>query len=163
VSDPVAVRSGCLGCDFAVISDEIILEDLSRLLGVEADWSIPRSPARLDRKGRPRGRGHRGCWLIRSNGRVASGDVNEHLRYLLSILLPHREAIISAARGGVASFSVYWSGPGSPLQSGPRLAVDCVVGIAELRAGIGLTWRCCPLQWTPATTPECASDELCAP
>jgi hypothetical protein len=141
VSDPVVTRPACLGCDFAVFSDALDPEDLSRRIGVEADWSLPPVPAKRDRKGLVRERGRRGCWLLHSKDRVASGDVNEHLRHLLAILLPHREAILAASEAGVASFSVLWAGTDYPHHSGPTIAADCVAGVAELRAEIDITWR----------------------
>ena len=132
-------RSECVGCDFAIFSDGLDLENLVGRLGINADWLLPPVAATLDSKGVARNCGRRGCWLVRSNGRVVSEDVNEHLRYLLAILQPHRETIIAAAKGGVATFTVNWSGPTYPYHCGPTLAVDCVAGIADLEAEITFT------------------------
>ena len=141
MSDAVSTGRGCLGCDFAVFSDGFDTDELSRRTGIEADWSLPPVPARLERRGLVREQRRRGCWLIRSNGRITSEDVNVHLRYLLALLLPHREAIAAASDGGATMFSVQWAGTVYPYHSGPCLAADCVAGIAELRAEISITWR----------------------
>ena len=132
-------RSECVGCDFAIFSHSHDFEILASQLGINADWSLPAAPQTFDSVGIARNSGRRGCWLICSKGRVASKDVNEHLRYLLGLLLPHRGMITSAAQGGVAVFTVHWAGQAYPYDCGPVLAVDCVAGIAALDAEIAFT------------------------
>jgi hypothetical protein len=77
----------------------------------------------------------RAWWQISSIPHVASKDVNSHLRYLLSVLLPHRETLRQhAARDRIfyvkSVFTpTYWG-------IGPRLSDDCVAGIASLDAKV---------------------------
>lgn len=126
--------SACVGCDFAIFSDSQDFQDLIGQLGVNADWVLPPAVPRFDSSGAQRGSSRRGCWLVRSKDRIASNDVNEHLRFLLGLLLPHRDMIKDTVKGGVAVFTVHWIGQAYPPDCGPAIAADCVAGIAELDA-----------------------------
>ena len=132
-------RSECVGCDFAIFSDSQDMQDLTGQLGVIADWSLPPAASTFHSTGAARSSGRRGCWLVRSKDRLASKDVNEHLRFLLRLLLPHRDIVKDTAKGGVAVFTVHWTGQAYPYDCGPAIAVDCVAGIAELNAELALT------------------------
>ena len=103
-------RSACVGCDFAIFSDSQDVQNLTGHLSVSADWSLPPAASTLDSTGSARSSGRRGCWLVRSKNQIASKDVNEHLRFLLGLLLPHRDIIKDTAKGGVAVFTVHWTG-----------------------------------------------------
>ncbi|ADG69870.1 hypothetical protein Plim_4059 [Planctopirus limnophila DSM 3776] len=140
MTDDIAKNcSRCLGCDFAIFNDGNVFENFASQLGINGDWTIPAEAPSFDSKGVARSSGRRGCWLLSSKSRVATKDVNEHLRFLLGVLLPHREVIIKAATGGDTVFTVHWSGQAYPYASGPALAVDCVAGIAKLNAELVFT------------------------
>ena len=117
------------------------MQILTGQLGVSADWSLPPAASTLDSTGAARSSGRRGCWLVRSKNQIASKDVNEHLRFLLGLLLPHRDIIKDTAKGGVAVFTVHWTGQSYPYDCGPVIAVDCVAGIAELQAELQITFH----------------------
>jgi hypothetical protein len=82
-----------------------------------------------------------GFWSVSSQGRVEAGlaakDVNEHLRYLLRVLLPAREAILKFAHGGETYFDVLWESSYLYAGTGPEIAGDCIAGIYQLNAGLG--------------------------
>ena len=131
--------SACVGCDFAIFSDSQDLQDLMGQIEVNADWSLPPAASTFDSTGSLRGFSRCGCWLVRSKDRIGSKDVNEHLRFLLRLLHPHRDMIKDTAKCGVAVFTVHWTGQAYPYDCGPAIAVDCVAGIAEPAAELTVT------------------------
>ncbi len=137
-------RSQCPGCDFAIFSHSHDLGNLTKQIGIDADWSLPPAVQTFGSRDIAANSDRRGCWLIRSKDRVVSQDVNAHLRYLLSLLLPHREMITAVAQGGVAVFTVHWVGQVYPYDCGPAIAIDCVAGIAALDAEIAFTLHTVP-------------------
>jgi hypothetical protein len=82
-----------------------------------------------------------GFWGVSSQGKVEgtleAKDVNEHFRYLLRPLLPHREAILNFAKGGYTAFDVLWESNCLHAGTGPQIASDCIAGIFQLNAGLG--------------------------
>ena len=82
-----------------------------------------------------------GAWRLEA--RVAGDeltrkDVDAHVRSLLAILRPHAPVLRAWAEQGEALFDVMWQSSNLAAGSGAVFAPDCVQGIAELGAALGL-------------------------
>jgi len=78
-----------------------------------------------------------GFWRVDTEGRVSSKDINDHLTYLLALLLPHRKTILMFRRGGEAYFDVLWESTYLHAGTGPLINQECLSGVARLGAGMG--------------------------
>ena len=78
-----------------------------------------------------------GSWVLSSEPFVSSKDVNDHLRFVLDALLPHRDAVLAFAKGGEVFVSVMWSSTYLYAGTGPLIDATCIEGLAALRAGLG--------------------------
>jgi hypothetical protein len=124
-----ASHIGRVGVSFQMSSPTLDPNEVTRALGITPELvSVPVST--------------HGFWSLSSQGKVEAGlaakDINEHIRYLLRILLPVREAILKFAQGGETYFDVLWESSYLYAGTGPVIAEDCIAGICQLNAGLGL-------------------------
>jgi Domain of unknown function (DUF4279) len=94
-----ASHIGRVAVSFQLSSPALDPDEVTRAIGVSPDLlSVPPST--------------HGFWSVSSQGKVEgeleAKDINEHIRYLLGILLPHRDAILTFAKGGETYFDVLW-------------------------------------------------------
>jgi hypothetical protein len=115
---------------------------VSGIVGIPGDFVARAGEPRMARNGAVLNAPNEAVWRIDSSKRVqdtgdALKDINEHLRSLLQILLPHREALTKIAQTGSAFFDVLWESSYLYAGTGPVLEADCIRGIADLGAGVG--------------------------
>ena len=78
-----------------------------------------------------------GLWALGSLPHVDSKDVNDHFRWVLGQVLPHREAVLEFARGGESFFNVLWKSTYLYAGTGPLIDAECLAGVAALGGGMG--------------------------
>jgi len=123
-----ASHIGRVAVSFHLSSPKLNPQDVTSALGIEPELvSVPPSSD--------------GFWSVSSRDRIAgllpSKDINEHFRYLLRILLPHRETILRFVNGGETYFDVLWESSYLYAGTGPVLDADCIAGVSQLNAGLG--------------------------
>ena len=123
-----ASHIGRVAVSFQLSSPALDPDEVTRALGVSPDL-LSVAPST------------HGFWSLSSQGRVEgeleAKDINEHIRYLLRILLPHRNAILTFANGGETYFDLLWESSYLYAGTGPVVASDCIAGICHLNAGLG--------------------------
>jgi len=122
---------------FILSAPALAPDDVTALVGLEPSHSALHGGERKNFRGDVLGTEDEGYWRYDSHPSITSKDVNDHIRYLLSLLLPHRDGLRLIARDVVAYFDVLWESSYLYAGTGPVLDQDCVAGIAALSAGIG--------------------------
>ncbi len=122
---------------FVISGPDLDPEDVTRAIGS--------SPSRCARRGDPQrnlrgdlvGAEDEGWWELSSLPQVDSKDINDHFEYLLTRLLPRRDALLEMAVGGETFFDVHWASTYLYAGTGPLMSPGVCEGIGALRAGIG--------------------------
>lgn len=114
---------------------------VTRAVGVRPDYEHHVGDERRNVGGCVLGVHADGAWRLEA--RVAGDeltrkDVDAHVRSLLAILRPHAPVLRAWAEQGEALFDVMWQSSNLAAGTGPVFAPDCVQGIAELGAALGL-------------------------
>ena len=78
-----------------------------------------------------------GFWRIDTQGKVDSKDINDHLKFLLSLLLPHKDVILEMAQNGETYFDIVWKSTYLYAGTGPLIDKECLSGMSQLNAGMG--------------------------
>jgi len=80
-----------------------------------------------------------GFWMISSEGKISSKDINEHINFLLKLLLPHRETFLRVIdeMNGETFFDVLWTSNYLYAGTGPIISRHALRGISDLGASIG--------------------------
>lgn len=80
-------------------------------------------------------------WSVLSDHRVESNDINQHIAYLLSILLPHKDALLKAAIDGSIGFAILlcYGGKlsGNFTTVANTLSAESINGINKFNASVG--------------------------
>jgi len=128
INELYASHIGRVAVSFQLSSPTLDPDEVTRALGVSAEL-LSNQPSTL------------GFWSLSSQGKVegalAAKDINEHIRFLLRILLPSKSTVLTFAEGGETYFDVLWESSYLYAGTGPVLASDCIAGICELKAGLG--------------------------
>lgn len=136
-----ASHIGRVGVDFFVASPSLNPSEVTEALGIQPDKFARRGDERRNNTGGLLSPHEEGFWLLSSKGKVQgkleSKDIDEHLMFLLKLLLPHKEVILRFAEGGETSFSALWESSYLYAGTGPVISHECVAGIAQLGADIG--------------------------
>ncbi len=136
-----ASHIGRVGVDFFVASPSLNPSEVTAALGIQPDDFASRGDERRNYGGGLLSPHEQGFWLLTSKGKVQgeleSKDIDEHLMFLLKLLLPHKEVILKFAEGGETSFSVLWESSYLYAGTGPVISRECIAGIAQLGADIG--------------------------
>jgi hypothetical protein len=123
---------------FCLMGPDLDPEAVTARLGISPDETMRRGDERRHkRSGAVLGLYHEGLWALGSLPRVNSKDINDHFRWVLGQVLPHREAILEFARGGESFFNVLWQSTYLYSGTGPLIAADCIAGVAALGGGMG--------------------------
>jgi hypothetical protein len=127
---------------FIISGPKVKPEQLSALINTLPDRSARKGDERRNAKGQILGYEKNGWWRIDSMPRLkVSGirkkDINEHLKVLLDILLPHRERLNKLSEGGETFFDVVWKSSYLYAGTGPLIEARYLEGVADLKAGIG--------------------------
>ena len=130
INEFYASHIGRVAVSFNLSSPTLDPEEVTRVLNISPELvSIPPSTG--------------GFWSLSSQGKIEGAleakDINEHLRYLLSMLLPCEETILEFAKGGETYFDVLWESSYLYAGTGPLIASDCIAGICQLNAGSAST------------------------
>ena len=123
---------------FCLIGPDLDPEAITARLGISPDETRRRGDERRNkRSGEVLGLYHEGLWALGSLPRVDSKDINDHFRWVLGQVLPHREAVLEFARGGESFFSVLWKSTYLYAGTGPLIDAECLAGVAALGGGMG--------------------------
>ena len=128
---------GRVAASFILSGTDLDPEVVTRAVGVSPDASARRGDARFNAAGRLVAPHPESWWKLSTRNRVESKDLNEHLRVLLSFLLPHRTELLELSRNGQAYFDVLWESSYLYAGTGPVIDPAYVQGIAALGAGVG--------------------------
>jgi hypothetical protein len=136
-----ASHIGRVCVDFYLSSPSLDPSKVTEALGLQPDKSAKRGDERSNYAGNLLSPHEEGFWVLSSkgkvNGKLQSKDINDHIMFLLKLLLPHRENILRFAEGGETSFSVLWESSYLYAGTGPDISRECIEGISQLGAGIG--------------------------
>jgi hypothetical protein len=123
---------------FCLSGPDLDPDAVTARLGLLPDYSQRRGDERRhQRSGVVLGRYQKGLWAIGSLPRVDSKDINDHFRWVLERILPHREVILEFARGGESLFDVLWKSTYLYAGTGPLIDAECLAGVAALGGGMG--------------------------
>ncbi len=123
--------------DFELMAPDLDPVQVTTTLNVKPTATANRGDERWNLKGKQLQPHDAGWWKLTTADSVNSKDVNEHLRYLLEILLPHCESILSFAKNGKTHFDVLWESTYLYAGTGPIINSEHIAGIASLQADIG--------------------------
>jgi hypothetical protein len=123
--------------NFWISSESLNPDEVTQAIGILPDHSGLRGDEKINNVGHIIGNHSEGFWILSTENKVQSKDINDHFRYLLSQLLPHREAILRSAEGGETYFDILWQSTYLYAGTGPVIESDCLQGVAQLEAGMG--------------------------
>ncbi len=136
-----ASHLGRVSADFYVASPFLNPSEVTATLGIQPDEFASRGDERRNPAGNLVSPHEEGFWLLSSKGKVQgeleSKDIDEHLLFLLRLLLPYRQSILKFAEGGETSFGVLWESNYLYAGTGPVISRECIAGVAQLGADIG--------------------------
>ena len=123
---------------FCLIGPDLDPDAVTGRLGLSPDDTQRRGDERRHkRSGAVLGLYREGLWALGSLPRVDSKDINDHFRWVLGQVLPHREAVLEFARGGESFFNVLWKSTYLYAGTGPLIDAECLAGVAALGGGMG--------------------------
>jgi hypothetical protein len=123
---------------FCLISPDLDPDVVTTRLWIQPDQKHRCGEERRHtRSGKVLGQHGEGLWAIGSLPHVDSKDINDHFRWILARILPHREVVVEFARGGETYFDVCWTSTYLYAGTGPLIDADCLAGVAILGAGMG--------------------------
>lgn len=120
---------------FIISGESLDHQKVTDALGIQPDLYANRGDTKVI--GKAVGIHNEGFWRIDTQGKVDSKDVNDHLHYLLSLLLPHKDIILELAKNGETHFDVIWKSTYLYAGTGPLIDKECLSGIGQLNAGMG--------------------------
>jgi len=127
---------GRVEATFTIGGDQLDPATISSRIGLSPDRCARRGDSRRGRLGRLLSPHESGFWVLESAGVIHSKDVNDHIQYLLDILLPHRHIIIEFGQSFEIDVEVLWESTYLYAGTGPVLSPCVVRGIADLGAGL---------------------------
>jgi hypothetical protein len=122
---------------FIISGKDLIPSEVTKALQLQPDHCASKDSEKYNYSGKVVGKHSVGFWRIDTKKTVQSKDINDHFRYLLSRLLPHKEVILDFAKNGETFFDVLWQSSYLYAGTGPLIASDCLQGISQLQAGVG--------------------------
>ena len=136
-----ASHIGRVRVNFLIAAPDLNPQEVTAVLGIQPDKVAQRGDERRNAAGALLSPHEGGFWLLSSKGRVDgelhSKDLNQHLMFLLKLLLPHRESILRFAGSGETYFDVLWESSYLYAGTGPVIRPECIEGIAQLAASLG--------------------------
>ena len=107
--------------------------------GIQPDRMARRGDERRNYKGDLIAPHDDGFWAITSEGKVNSKNINDHLNFLLELLLPHREKLLRVVdeMNGEAYFDVLWTSSYLHAGTGPIISREALHGMSNIGASIG--------------------------
>ena len=83
----------------------------------------------------------KGSWSYETRASLSSRDVNDHLRLLLQVALPHKDFLHELGDNTTSAVCIQWNERPRVPGGGPAIESDCVVGLGQL--GVRLIIECC--------------------
>src|SRR5262249_51603934 len=83
---------------FIISGKNLTPQEITNALGLQPDHSAACGDERRNLEGALLAPHDNGFWRLDTDDKVKSKDINDHFRYLLSILLPHRDAILKLSK-----------------------------------------------------------------
>jgi hypothetical protein len=120
---------------FIISGENLDHQKVTNALGLKPDLCANRGDTKII--GKAVSVHSEGFWRIDTQGKVNSKDINDHLNFLLSILLPHKDIILEMAQNGETFFDVLWKSTYLYAGTGPLIDRECLSGIGQLNAGMG--------------------------
>jgi hypothetical protein len=121
---------------FSLAGPRLIPCEVTSGIGITPDFTIEAGAPWLNPLGKQIGQHETGMWGISSARRVQSKDINDHLRYLIKILLPRKRSLRDLTQENESFFDVLWKSSYLNAGAGLRLDAECLQGVAALNAGI---------------------------
>lgn len=130
---------GMVRVSFSVSALNLNPAELTKTIGIQPVSAVKRGDERRNYVGNIISPHEEGYWMLSSEGKVVSKDVNEHFSFLLKILLPHQNTIVRLVKklNGETDFDVLWKSSYLHAGTGPLLSFETVEGVSQLSAGIG--------------------------
>jgi hypothetical protein len=122
---------------FIITGDTLNPNIVTERLNIAPDDSAQKGDERQNLLGQQLTPHAEGFWRIDTENNVYSKDINDHLRYLLDRLLPHRDQILQLAQKGETFFDVLWQSTYLYAGTGPIIDAENIQGIAQLQATMG--------------------------
>ena len=134
-----ASHIGRVKADFYVSARDLDPNSISQITGLQANRSAKRGQERRNYGGELISPHDEGFWMISSEDRVESKDLNDHIGSLLTLLLPHKETIseLLSELKGEAYFDVLWTSNYLYAGTGPLISREVLGGMSDLGASIG--------------------------
>src|ERR1041385_4178427 len=93
INEEHASLIGRVQVSFFLSALELDPEVISQMTGLNPDKKEKRAAERKNYKGEVITPHQEGFWMISSEGKVESKDINDHIGYLLALLLPHQSTL----------------------------------------------------------------------
>src|SRR5262249_10484307 len=122
---------------FIIFGKKLNPQKKKKTLGLQTDHFAARGDERRKLEGALLAPHDAGFWRLDTDDKVNSKDINDHFRYLLSILLPHRDAILKLSQEGDIYFDILWQSTYLYAGTGPIIDRDCLQGVSQLQASMG--------------------------
>ena len=134
-----ASHIGRVEVNFFVSALDLDPAEISQITGLLPDKGARRGDERRNHKGKLIRPHTEGFWMIASESRIDSKDINDHIEVLLALLLPHKEKLLQIvdAKGGETYFDVVWTSNYLYAGTGPVISRPALKGISDLGASIG--------------------------
>lgn len=122
---------------FSISGQSLLPEQVTKAIGIQPDQSAQKGDEKRNNQREIIGVHSESFWVLSTEGKIESKDINDHLRHLLSLLLPYRETILKFAEDGETYFDVLWKSTYLYAGTGPVIERGCLYGVAQLGAGMG--------------------------
>lgn len=139
LSEEYLSHIGRVRVSFYVSAPDLDPGHVTAELGLPPDSMAKRGDERRNYAGQVISPHKKGYWKISTKGRLTSKDINEHFSFLLSVLLPHQQALLRLTCELTAEmdFDVLWESNYLHAGSGPLLSRETLRGVSQLEAAIG--------------------------
>lgn len=139
INEQHASHIGRVKVDFLLSALELDPATITDWTGLHPDKMAKRGDERRNYNGDLIAPHDEGFWMISSEGKVNSKDINDHLGFLLRLLLPHRDKLlrVTSEMNGEAYFDVLWTSNYLYAGTGPIISRESLQGMSDLGAGIG--------------------------
>lgn len=112
-------------------------DEFSGILNIDPDDSAKAGGERRNYVGELLEPHKEGWWKLSTEDKLSSKDINDHFKYLLDRLLPHKDEILKLTANGETYFNVIWKSTYLYAGTGPVIEREIIRGTSELNAEIG--------------------------
>lgn len=139
LSEEYESHIGRVEVSFFLSATNLDPHEVTKITGLNPDKIAKRGDERRNYKGQVISPHEEGFWMITSQGKVKSKDINAHFDFLLAMLLPHRKKFLQILEemSGETLFDVLWTSSYLYAGTGPMISRKALHGISELGASMG--------------------------